>query len=350
MELPKRYGSWLTVNRTCNLRCKWCYADPTKFENGEVMTLDTVEDSIKLFKGLPLDRVILIGGEPTIHPDFFTIIEMVRDAGLKPALVTNGIKLKNKNFLQKILDAGMTSITISLKAPNYKLYKEFTGRYAFDDTIKAIQNVVDCGITHAVTVTVGESLYGEGLFDELLEAVKLSRTKWLSLEMEKPMIQSGVPLMPDTTKPRTLAKFLVEVQPKIEASGIKYTINIAYPFCLFPGDYISKLLKEDRITSGCHTFGGQGIIIDPKGKLLPCNHFCENPLGELGVDFSTGDEYIKFRHRADVKKFYEILSSYPDKRCQGCEYWSVCGAGCRVSWLTYDASDLMPMSESAMAM
>ena len=33
-------GCWITLNRACNLRCKWCYAQDTKFSLLDDMELE----------------------------------------------------------------------------------------------------------------------------------------------------------------------------------------------------------------------------------------------------------------------------------------------------------------------
>ena len=44
--LPSEFASWLTINRACNLCCKWCYASPTRFRGINNMSLKTVQKSI----------------------------------------------------------------------------------------------------------------------------------------------------------------------------------------------------------------------------------------------------------------------------------------------------------------
>ena len=68
MELPKRFVGWLTVNRSCNLRCQWCYARNMGFSAKDDMSLSLAERCIKIYSDLPMKEVVLLGGEPTIYP------------------------------------------------------------------------------------------------------------------------------------------------------------------------------------------------------------------------------------------------------------------------------------------
>src|SRR5450759_4920819 len=105
---------WLNIDRKCNLRCEWCYAKMTDYENHD-MTIETVKKCVALAAELGADSGVLIGGEPTLHADLFEIIRIVQLAGLRPCLVTNGIKFSEKEFLRKTIDAGLASITFSFK-------------------------------------------------------------------------------------------------------------------------------------------------------------------------------------------------------------------------------------------
>ncbi len=93
--------------------------------------------------------------------------------------------------------------------------------------------------------------------------------------------------------------------------------------------------------TGCHIYSGSGIIMAPDGRLLPCNHFCDNPLGELGKDFENAAEYLQFRKKSEIIDFYKMLASYPHEKCQSCGYWQECGAGCRINWLYQGADQLI---------
>ena len=341
MELPSKFAGWLTVNRACNLRCKWCYAKPMGFSMNDDMRLELVQRAIDLFKGLPLENVILIGGEPTIHPDFFKIIKMIKTAGFRPFLVTNSLKFANKNFLQSAIKAGLVGITTSLKAGNDNQYYQFTGRRVFPTVMKAIDNINKSEISHKhkISVTVCKPLFEN--FDEIIEVIAKSNAESLSLDMERPIIVNNEIQGDGMATPREMADFFVRIYPRLVASGTRFIVKVSIPFCLFPEDFIERLFDNNNIISGCQIFDGRGIIVDPYGRILPCNHFCNNPIGQLGLDFSTAEGYYEFRQRPDVNKFYRIIASCPHQNCVDCKYWQYCGAGCRVRWLYQGADELL---------
>src|SRR5208283_732700 len=91
----------------CNLRCPVCYAASGP-ERQQFRTLPQIEkmlDAVVRNEGHP-DVVQLSGGEPTMHPDFFTIVEMAKARPIKHLMVnTNGVRIaQEEDFVKRLAD------------------------------------------------------------------------------------------------------------------------------------------------------------------------------------------------------------------------------------------------------
>src|SRR5579862_9355810 len=91
----------------CNLRCPVCYASSGP-ERQQFRTLDQVEkmlDAVVRNEGHP-DVVQLSGGEPTVHPEFFKIVEMAKARPIKHLMVnTNGVRIaEEEDFAKRLAD------------------------------------------------------------------------------------------------------------------------------------------------------------------------------------------------------------------------------------------------------
>jgi radical SAM protein with 4Fe4S-binding SPASM domain len=330
--------AWLTINRACNLRCVWCYAKMTGYKK-DTMTLETAGKSIALMQDLGLKSAILIGGEPTVHPNFFEIIRMVREAGMEAYLVTNAIRLADKHFFEKTLKAGVTSITVSFKAANSEMFIRDTGVDMFKTQVQAVRNIVESSINHVVNITACENLMAN--FDEMIEAVKSTGTDKFSIDTGKPIFLNGKSSVKGMGSPKEMADFFMNVYPKLEKSDLRFSVKVAVPFCLFPIDFVDKMIEDGNILTGCQMTSARGLIVDPLGRLLPCNHICDNFIGKIGEDFSTAEELRAFRRSEPMLEFYQAVSGYPDVLYSECEYWEMCGAGCKLYWLHYGADDML---------
>jgi radical SAM protein with 4Fe4S-binding SPASM domain len=342
MNVPLNYSAWLTINRSCNLRCAWCYAKGTGFERDD-MSMQTVDNSIRLFKDLNVRTVFLIGGEPTIHPDFFQIVRALTAAEIRPMLISNSVVFHDREFLEETVRAGVCGITTSLKGASAEQYQKFTGAKSFDKVIQGIQNIeslrLNTPLIHRVSVTVCRELFTS--FGELLEAVQKSGASELSIDTERPIFLNGKAQPIEGTTPKEMAKLLVDAYPLLCEFGLKFFVRLSLPFCLFPQEFLENLKQRGQLLSGCQLIRGNGIIVDPNGSILPCNHFCDHPIGKIAREY-TGQNYKIFRKQPSVLGFYQAMANCPDKRCQNCSWWSSCGGGCRVHWFASGANTLLP--------
>lgn len=106
------------VTDRCNLSCPTCYAMSSP-HYGRHRTLEEIEkmlDVVVANEGEP-DVVQLSGGEPTVHPRFFEILDLAKSKPIKHLMVnTNGIRLaKDIGFVEKL--AGYM--------PDFEIYLQF---------------------------------------------------------------------------------------------------------------------------------------------------------------------------------------------------------------------------------
>jgi uncharacterized radical SAM superfamily Fe-S cluster-containing enzyme len=91
----------------CNLRCPVCYAasGPERQQFRALPEIDKMLDAVVRNEGHP-DVVQLSGGEPTMHPDFFTIVEMAKARPIKHLMVnTNGVRIaQEEDFVKRLAD------------------------------------------------------------------------------------------------------------------------------------------------------------------------------------------------------------------------------------------------------
>ncbi len=95
----------IEIAERCNLTCPVCYAD-SSHEKGGFRSLGEIEfmlDELVKNEGEP-DVVQLSGGEPTIHPQFFEIMDAAKLRPIRHLMVnTNGIRLaKDREFVKRL--------------------------------------------------------------------------------------------------------------------------------------------------------------------------------------------------------------------------------------------------------
>src|SRR3954470_18911026 len=112
----------LEITDRCNLTCPTCYAMSSP-HYGRHRTLEEVErmlDIIVANEGEP-DVVQISGGEPTVHPDFFEILDLAKKKPIKHLMVnTNGIRIAKDPAFVKRLATYMPDFEIYLQFDSFK--------------------------------------------------------------------------------------------------------------------------------------------------------------------------------------------------------------------------------------
>lgn len=91
----------------CNLRCPICYADSGPHRSGfrDLATIEKMLDAIVKTEG-EADVVQLSGGEPTLHPQFFEVMDAARRRPIRHLMLnTNGIRIaRDAEFVARLAD------------------------------------------------------------------------------------------------------------------------------------------------------------------------------------------------------------------------------------------------------
>jgi uncharacterized radical SAM superfamily Fe-S cluster-containing enzyme len=110
--------SLVEICDACNLRCPICYASSGP-DRQTYRTLDHVErmlDAVVRNEGHP-DVVQISGGEPTIHPQFFDVLDRAKARPIRHLMVnTNGIRIaQDEEF----------AVRLASYMPDFELYLQF---------------------------------------------------------------------------------------------------------------------------------------------------------------------------------------------------------------------------------
>jgi len=104
---------WVRLTRGCNNHCLFCLDSGA--QTGRVVPVEEVRQRIVKGREQGANRLILSGGEPTIHPKFHDIIRFGAEAGYSwIQTVTNGRMFRYRKFTSGAVDAGLREATISI--------------------------------------------------------------------------------------------------------------------------------------------------------------------------------------------------------------------------------------------
>ncbi|MCZ7544801.1 MAG: radical SAM protein [Anaerolineae bacterium] len=93
---------WLEITDRCNIYCKGCYRQQLVGH----FPIEQIKDDILFLKEYRnCDNISIAGGEPLVHPQILEIVSFIREHGMKPLILTNGVRLNNNIGLARELKA-----------------------------------------------------------------------------------------------------------------------------------------------------------------------------------------------------------------------------------------------------
>jgi 7,8-dihydro-6-hydroxymethylpterin dimethyltransferase len=152
----------IEITDRCNLTCPTCYAmsSPHYGHHRSVEEVEKMLDIIVANEGKP-DVVQISGGEPTIHPAFFEILDIAKKKPIRHLMVnTNGIRIaKDPDFSKRL----------ATYAPDFEIYLQFDsfepdvllkmrGRDLTDIRMKALERLNELNLSTTLVVTVQQGL------------------------------------------------------------------------------------------------------------------------------------------------------------------------------------------------
>ena len=98
----------IALLNSCNLQCPYCFANTFIEEKKQFITIEQLQKILNFIKDSKPERIGLIGGEPTLHPQFKELLKIIisfcyQNDFPKPIIFTNGIELyKYTKFLSQV--------------------------------------------------------------------------------------------------------------------------------------------------------------------------------------------------------------------------------------------------------
>ena len=152
----------IEITDRCNLSCPTCYAmsSPHYGRHRTVEEVAKMFDIIVANEGEP-DVVQISGGEPTIHPDFFTILDIAKTKPIKHLMVnTNGIRIAKDFDFAKQLASYAPDFEIYLQFDSFKPHalEQLRGKDLSDIRIKALEHLNALNLSTTLVVTLQKGL------------------------------------------------------------------------------------------------------------------------------------------------------------------------------------------------
>ena len=335
--------AWLTVNRTCNMKCPWCYANNLEESLETDMDFEKAKKLVDILVKAGFKHITILGGEPTLYTNLFELIRYVSEKGIRVTLVTNGIKLSDQEYCEELKHSGVETISISIKGCSDREYAAFTNIHkAYTKVMNAIQNVNFFGIKLSVSFVLTNDIM-KNFLDTIIECRKNGATHIsLSFCYDFSNIEGRAGIYSiEQNILQVLDCFELMYEKIHETTKGDFRIKQSLPMCAWSDNIIQNMEARGQISYTCQVLKQSGLVFDSKLRVIPCNAMHKIVLGEYEVDFSSEDELEKFLNSEKIDLVYQCFKTLPAKECYRCEKKIKCRGGCISNWFNFSLEEFL---------
>jgi hypothetical protein len=215
---------------------------PVKRVDRELTTDEWISILDKAWEfGIP--HITFTGGEATLRDDLVDLIARAEKNGQVCGLLTDGLKLADKNYLELLLKTGLDHILFLLQPDN-------------NDSWKALETVIAEHIFVTVHLTVTQDNTSNSM--QVLERLASLGVRSLSLTS----VDSQVPVS--------------DLQNKAASLGLTLKHDLPVPYSA--NHSVALETADDNIADGA---GKTWLYVEPDGDVLPAQGMAERILGNL---------------------------------------------------------------------
>ncbi|AKB46142.1 Tungsten-containing aldehyde ferredoxin oxidoreductase cofactor modifying protein [Methanosarcina sp. Kolksee] len=309
----------LETNKSCNLRCRYCYAQSGE-DSAKIADFNNLKRIIQEAKELGIRSVVVIGGgEPTLYPSFRDLIAYIDSLEIIPVIFSNTVLMTEE--LAEFLYKHNASVMGKLDSLKPEVQDYLAGRAgAYEDIRKGLWNLLKAGFSKPAgpgKLRLGVSFVSNKMnLEEIEEIWHFCRQNNIFPNME---ILTPTGRANDELEDKLLtADEIKEYKLKLLEIDQKY-----YGYDWLPYTPITA--------SGClqHLYS---LYINIEGNVRPCapTKLDEHPALRVGGEYPYNVNKMSLReiYNSDLFTYVRNIDKMLEGRCRNCEHNEEC-IGCR---------------------
>lgn len=273
-------------NNACNFKCKHCSTRaPLGDTTSHKIPLEKIGDLADQAHELGIYEFNLHGGELLLEGDnLFEVIKAIKPERFYLFLTSNGYLLDEKTA-QRLADAGVDRVSVSLDSFDEKVHDEFRGiKGAYQKAMQALDHVKKAGMTPFINITVGHfNVFSDDLENLLQYSKDNGYMSFINIAIPSGNWRGNLDVM-------------------IDEKDREHLINLRKKYGNVFRDLWNPFDKSKEKVLGCQTISK--MYITPNGDVLVCSflhikigNIYEQSLKEI-VDYGYSIKH--FRNHSDV--------------------------------------------------
>jgi radical SAM protein with 4Fe4S-binding SPASM domain len=300
----------LSITNVCNKKCVYCFASDTRKEFGQTyMDRGTFLVALEYVRRSGIKEARILGGEPTLHPEFIEFVDVALNQGLDIMLFTNG--LMPVKVLEHLESVPKERLAILLNTI-HPLEKNLNGTRSQQKVMARMGEAIIPGI----------NLYSaKQELDYLLDYIlKYNLKKEIRLGISH-AVQTANNIYLHPKEYQKMGSKIILFKQKSKTAGISLGFDCGFVPCMFPSDHYSLLTEElKKAGTCCHPI----IDLLTDGSFISCyplNNFLKI---KINNELVVKDLHDRFELSLSL---YKNVGIYP--HCSSCPLFNNrCNGGC----------------------
>jgi len=307
---------YFNVTYRCNSNCIFCAANHPLWQDSSEMTASEFSQMVQEQGCSSGDRVIVNGGEPTIHKEFWDILDAINQLDARIDLFTNGIKLKDESFVKRLLEYDGIHIRIPLFGSTPAAHDRLTGVSGnFEATVKGLDNLYKN--IHGNTSIEVKMLLSKATVEENEKIYELVQSRWkhdaIGMSLNPLLISECVIQQKDLlidTYEALMEKSEALIRHALN-DGSDFSVGLV-PYCTFPNRELLELCRGSIVISTEMFYASPGYKnninkLDYRKPCMKCrfinecNGFSKNYIDYFGTGvmkpFSNMEDFAELRQQ-----------------------------------------------------
>ena len=308
------YRMDLAVTYRCNNDCAHCYN--ARERNFPELSTEQWFKILDQLWALGVPHIVFTGGEATLRNDLPELIQHAESNGQITGLNTNARRLSDERYVQKLIDAGLDHVQITVESYNEQIHDEMMrAKGAFRQTLEGLRNVLNSKLYVMTNTTMLRT--NIHTIPNTLDFLADMGVPTIGLNA---LIYSGHGLTVGTgLRENELQPILDIATHKTNERGQRLIWYTPTQYCEF--DPTANNLGVKGCTAALYS-----MCIESNGNVLPCQSYYQ-PLGNILTD--SWDSI--WNHKLSVQ--LRERKNLPFK-CETCSLVAECGGGCPLKFET----------------
>jgi [mycofactocin precursor peptide]-tyrosine decarboxylase / 3-amino-5-[(4-hydroxyphenyl)methyl]-4,4-dimethylpyrrolidin-2-one synthase len=292
----------------CNLACAHCLSSSGRRDPRE-LTTEQAEAVIDELQRMQVFYVNIGGGEPTIRPDFWHLLQYAVDRQVGVKFSTNGVRITPERA-RFLASTDYVDVQVSLDGATAEVNDYVRGPGSFDMALNALQNLQDAGFRDA-KISVVCTRHN---IDQLDEFKALADRFGATLRLTR--------LRPSGRG----ADVWDELHPLPEQQRTLYDWLMAHGEDVLTGDSFFHLAAFGESLPGLNLCGAGRVVclIDPVGDVYACPFAIHDNF--LAGNLLEDGGFQKVWQTSEL--FQELRSPQTGGACASCSFFDSCRGGC----------------------